>query len=99
MKLYNECKNINDIREAIDHIDKQIIELIAKRSKYVHKAAEFKTSTETVKAKDRVLKMLITRRQWAKENNINQDFIEDLYKKIVNYFINEEMIKWQSSDK
>ena len=99
MKLPEECKNINDIREAIDNIDRQIVELIAKRSKYVHKAAQFKTSTETVKAEDRVLKMLLTRKQWAKENNLSEEFIADLYKNIINYFINEEMKKWQSSNK
>ena len=98
MKKPEDCENINDIRGAIDSIDKEIIELIAKRSKYVHKAAEFKTSAETVKAEDRVLKMLSARRQWAKENNLNEEFIADLYKNIVNYFINEEMIKWKSSD-
>lgn len=99
MKKPEECGNINDIREAIDSIDKKIIELIAKRSKYVHKAAEFKTSAGTVKAGDRVKKMLSTRRQWAKNNNLNEDFIEELYKFIINYFINEEMIKWQSFSK
>ena len=99
MKLPGECENINDIREAIDNIDRQIIGLIAKRSKYVHKAAQFKTSTETVKAEDRILKMLSTRRQWAKNNNLKEDFIVELFKLIVNYFINEEMIKWQSPNK
>jgi isochorismate pyruvate lyase len=99
MKKPEACENINDIREAIDSIDREIIELIAKRSKYVYKAAEFKTSSETVKAEDRVLKMLSIRRQWARENNLSEDFIENLYKQIVNYFINEEMIKWKSSNK
>ena len=99
MKLPEECDDINDIREAIDNIDRHIIELIAKRSKYVHKAAQFKTSTKSVKAEDRVLIMLSARKQWAKDNNLNEEFIADLYKNIVNYFINEEMKKWQSSNK
>jgi isochorismate pyruvate lyase len=99
MKNPEVCENISDIREAIDSIDKEIIELIAKRSKYVHKAAEFKTSSETVKAEDRVKKMFLARRKWAKENHLSEEFIADLYKSIVNYFINEEMKKWQSTDR
>jgi len=38
MKLPNDCENIFDIREAIDSIDKEIIDLIGKRAGYVHSA-------------------------------------------------------------
>ena len=98
MKEPKECKNIDDIRENIDFIDKQIISLLSKRSEYVHNAAKFKTSVSTVKADDRVKAMLLKRREWAKENNLNEDFIESLYTNIVEFFINQEMNKWKEKE-
>ncbi len=49
MKNATECKNMEDIREAIDNIDNNIVELIAKRSNYVHEAAKFKKKRDSCK--------------------------------------------------
>ena len=48
------CKNMNDIRDAIDNIDENIVKLISKRAKYVHKASEFKQSEIAVRDEKRV---------------------------------------------
>lgn len=97
MKKPDECNSINDIRDAIDEIDKNIISLIASRASYVHEAAKFKTSSKSVRDEDRVQKMLVKRKEWAIEKNIKPEFIEKLFQSIVNYFINEEMVKWKNS--
>lgn len=95
MKKPEECETINDIRENIDIIDKKIITLLSKRADYVHNAIKFKSSISTVKAGDRVKSMLLKRREWAIENQLNEDFIESLFQNIVDFFINEEMNKWK----
>ncbi len=91
MKNPEECKNMTDIRQEIDCIDKNIIALIAKRARYVYKAAEFKTDQKSVKAPDRVKAMLQKRGEWAEEHNINPKVIMKIYKELVDYFISEEM--------
>ena len=90
MKQPQDCQNIQDIRLAIDSLDREIINKLGKRFEYVKAAAKFKNSTEDVKATDRLNSMLQQRRVWAKENNLHPDVIEKLYRDLVGYFINEE---------
>ena len=40
MKKPENCENMNDIRSAIDEIDKDIVTKIALRAKYVSSAAK-----------------------------------------------------------
>jgi len=95
MKEAKDCENMNDIRVEIDDIDSKIINLIAKRATYVNKAAQFKKNETEVKAPLRVENMLKQRRLWAEEKNVNPEFIEQLFKDMVNYFINKEMSEWK----
>lgn len=60
-----DCKNLEEIRDGMDAIDRQIIALLSQRVAYVKAAAKFKTSAAAVAAPDRVQKVLDTRRQWA----------------------------------
>ncbi|HEY1407188.1 MAG TPA: chorismate mutase [Spirochaetota bacterium] len=98
MKKADECSTIEDVREAIDQIDNEIITLLSRRALYVEKAAEYKTSSISVRAEDRIRKMLVTRRSWAVEKGINPDFIESMYAMIVDFFVSEEMKKWKSGN-
>ncbi|MCP3660167.1 MAG: isochorismate-pyruvate lyase [Bacteroidetes bacterium] len=95
MKEPNKCENITEIRKAIDKIDKEIIALIGKRYLYVKNAAKFKKDKQDVKAKNRVTGMLKKRRALAKQNGLNPNFIEELFKNIVSYFINKEITEWE----
>ncbi|MEW5861739.1 MAG: isochorismate lyase [Cyanobacteriota bacterium] len=96
MKEPDECLNIQEIRQEIDRIDRQIIGAFGKRFEYVKAVAKFKTSETSVKAPERVKSMLQQRRLWAEEHGLNPDVIEKLYQDLVNYFINEESKHWQS---
>lgn len=88
------CADMNDIRTEIDRIDRAVVALLGRRRRYVHAAARFKTSAETVRAKERFAAMLETRREWAREEELNPDAVEKLYRDLVNHFIDEEMHRW-----
>lgn len=98
MKDASVCESIEDIRKNIDHIDKQIVGLLAKRSEYVKVASSFKKSKSDVQASERVKRMMAERRNWAIDNNISPDFVEQLFKNIVSFFIHSEMAHWEKSD-
>lgn len=85
------CKNLNEIRENIDRIDDQIVKLIAEGSTYVSQAANFKKTTDDVKAPERVEMIIKKMRGLAKENNLNPDIIEVVYRDMINAFINMEL--------
>lgn len=94
MKKPPECENMDDIRLEIDAIDSEIVALIGKRAGYVHAAAKFKKDPASVKAPERVKRMLAQRRRLAEEQHLDPDFIENLFSTIVEYFIAGEMKTW-----
>ena len=51
MKI-EKCTTLNEARENIDSVDKEIVALIAKRNDYIKQIAHFKTSVEEVKAEE-----------------------------------------------
>ena len=91
MKDPDECANIHEVREEIDIIDREVIDALSKRFKYVVAAARFKTSEASVRAPDRFHAMLQQRREWALESGLNPDVVENLYRELVNYYIEEEL--------
>ena len=91
MKNPGDCVSIVEIREGIDLIDKQLIELIGKRFQYVKEIVKFKSNKEDVEAKPRYEEVLRIRKQWATEQNLNPDVIETIYKTMIQYFIEEQL--------
>ena len=91
MKKPEDCASIVEIREGIDIIDKQLIELIGKRFLYVKEIVKFKSNQEEVEAKKRYDEVIRVRRQWATQENISPDVIEAIYNTLIQYFIEEQM--------
>ncbi len=50
----NNCQSLEEVRNHIDQLDDQIVELIAARNGYVKQAANFKHSIEEIKANERM---------------------------------------------
>jgi len=95
MKKVKECKNMQDIRFAIDQIDKKIVESIALRAEYVHEAAKFKNSESEVKDDDRVKNVIESKKALADKYGISPVLISNIYKIMIDFFINEEMKEWK----
>lgn len=95
MKQPEDCASIEDVREAIDDLDRGVLRLLGQRTQYVTAAAHFKTDQKGVSAPERQKAMLARRRVWADEENLDPDFVEDLYGRIVSHFIAREMKRWQ----
>ena len=94
MQKASDCKSLPEVRKAIDELDQEIIKLIGQRHNFVQKASEFKFSEQHVKAPERFASMLEKRKVWAKEQNLNPEVVANLFKDLVNYFINEELKTW-----
>ncbi|MDP8932719.1 MAG: isochorismate lyase [Cyanobacteriota bacterium] len=96
MKDPDECANIHEVREEIDIIDREVIDALSKRFQYVIAAARFKTSEASVRSFDRFHDMLQKRREWAQESGLNPDVVENIYRDLVNYSIEEELKHYKS---
>lgn len=93
----DQCTNLDEIRAGMDAIDREIIDLIARRVAYVRAAADFKTSSANVAAPERVAAVLKTRRQWAEAKGLSGDVIEGLYRDLVAYSVSEEHKQWEAN--
>lgn len=90
-KQPSECASIHEVRQEIDNIDRTIIGLIGQRSHYVHEVVKYKAPTASaIEASDRRNSMLVERRQWAEAEGLCPDVIEQIYDRLVQYFIEEE---------
>src|SRR5271166_6101884 len=92
-----ECRSLEEIREGMDALDREIIRILVRRVAYVKAAARFKTSPAAVAAPDRVQKVLDTRREWALEAGLDGEVVRALYRDIVTYCVREEKKHWEKS--
>jgi len=90
-RLPSECTNISEVRGEIDNIDRVVIKLIRDRFDYVKEVVKYKEATaSSIEASDRRTAALADRRKWAEEVGLNPDVIEDVYARLIQYFIEEE---------
>src|SRR3954467_737964 len=92
----SECASLAEVRAEIDRIDRSIIALIGERAGYVHAAARFKSSEADVAAPARQASMLLDRRAWAEQSDLDPDVVEKLYRDLVAYFILRETEHWKT---
>ena len=92
MKLPADCCTIDEIRDAIDSIDKEVINLLGKRYQYVKEIIRFKKPTkESVVAQERFNSVITSRRLLAEEAGLDPNIIEKIYRELLGHFINEEL--------
>jgi isochorismate pyruvate lyase len=91
MKSPIECNTIEEIRQEIDALDRQIIEALGRRFGYVKAITRFKKTEVEVRAAERYNAVLQARREWAAEAGLDPDVIEQMYRQLIGYFIDAEM--------
>lgn len=90
-RLPSECTNIAEVRNEIDNIDKVIIRLLSARFEYVKEVVKYKEKTaNSIEASGRRNAALADRRKWAEEAGLSPDVVEEIYDRLIRYFIEEE---------
>lgn len=82
---------IEDVRREIDELDRQIVDLIARRQRWVVEAGRLKTDTTAVRAPDRVEKVVAKVRSLAVDASASPDVIESTYRAMIAAFIDLEL--------
>lgn len=91
MKSPAECSSIEEVRAAIDALDREIVQAIGLRAQYVKAITRFKKTEQDVRAPDRRRQVLAARRAWAEQAGMNPDVVEQIYTLLIDYFVTEEM--------
>lgn len=86
-----ECESLEEIRAAIDGIDRAILAALRNRLDYVRAAGRFKRNSNEVRAVERVKSMLAERRAWAEQLDLDPDWIEEMYRLLIDGFIRLEL--------
>lgn len=78
------CTNIEEIRDAIDMIDMEIIQWFANRHKYVLEIVKFKSPDEEgIVARERKELVLKQRRAWAEEHGLDGKMMEEVFSLLI----------------
>src|ERR1035437_6866683 len=91
MKEAKDCQNIQEVREAIDEIDYQILKSFALRNEYVEAIVKFKHDKDGIIAGERQIEVLQRRSQWANELGLNPGVMKKIYKILIDSNILEEL--------
>ncbi len=94
------CDNLQEIREAIDVIDQEIIQLFAHRHEYVKEIVKFKSGDEEgIIARERKELVLEQRRAWAEERGLDAEMIEKIFRLLIDKNIQIQFDIYNSNNK
>ncbi len=97
MKDPKSCTSIEEVRNEIDSIDREIMELIAKRQEYVHEIVRFKTNHDSIVAQDRQNQLYEQRMVWAHELDLSPAMIDEMFRTMVRHNIQKELESHKNS--
>ena len=89
-----QCESLAQVREQIDRIDTQIVQLLAERGGYVLAAARFKRSAAEVRAPQRVEQVIDRVRALAERQGAMPDVVERIYREMIEAFTDAEQRHW-----
>ncbi|WP_426141077.1 chorismate mutase [Pseudomonas sp. DWP3-1-2] len=85
------CTSIEEVRQHIDRIDRDVVALLARRGNLVTQAAAFKKTAEDVRAPARVEQVISKVRAIADDAGASPDVVERVYRAMIAAFIDEEL--------
>jgi len=83
MKTPSACRNLEDVRAAVNAIDRDIVKLLGKRVKYAMAALRFKTDVSEVAVPAHRKRLFAQRREWAAAQGVNAKMVQDIFQAIV----------------
>ncbi len=96
MKI-EECQSLTEVRNHIDQLDDQIVELIAARNSYVKQAANFKHSLEEIKANERMEAVMDRVRYKAMEFGVSPNLLTKLYSIMIDAMVESEISEFRNA--
>lgn len=85
-----KCKNLGEVRENIDRLDRRIVPLLAERATYVEQAAGFKPTKAAVVDAARIEEIVLKVRHMAIEEGMCPDLAENIYRSMIEAYIIHE---------
>ncbi len=94
------CDNIQEIRDAIDVIDQEILQLFAQRHEYVKEIVKFKSGDEEgIIARERKEQVLKQRKAWAEVWGLDTETMEEVFRLVIDKNIQIQLNIYNSNNK
>lgn len=77
------CRSMEDVRGQIDRIDREIVGLLAERQTYIERAAQLKTSRQTVHDAARIEDVVTKVVAEAKRQGLSPEIAEPVWREII----------------
>ena len=90
-KNADHCESMRDVRQAIDSLDEQLLDILAKRITYIERAAEIKTSIDSIRDEERIEAIIGKRSAQAREHGYSEAIIESIFRQLIEYSVAHEM--------
>jgi isochorismate pyruvate lyase len=88
------CRSMADVRAGVDHIDQQLVALLAQRFAYMDAAARIKSDRATVRDEQRKAEVIANVRRAALDQRIPQELISQIWDQLVEGSIAYELDRW-----
>ncbi len=89
------CKDLKELRDNIDRIDREIVRLVAERSQFVEQAAIFKNDEAVIREPNRIRVVINNVRSHAAEFGVDPDIVERVYREMIDAFIDLELKEYR----
>jgi len=83
MKSPAQCRNLVDIRAAVNAIDRDLVRLLAKRQKYALAALQFKHDRKSIGDPRHRKAMFAQRKLWAAPGKLNPRMVQKIFQAVV----------------
>ena len=90
--------SLAQVRDHIDHIDREMVTLLADRARLVREAAQFKSSADAVRAPDRVEQVVANVKAIAAGLGADPQLVEEVYRTMIAKLIEMELREHASSE-
>ena len=90
MTRFVQCASLNEVRQQIDRVDRELVALIAERGNYVRQAAGFKKTAAEVPAPQRVAQVLARVAALARESGADPMVVAATWRAMIAAFIRFE---------
>lgn len=86
-----DCSSMAELRVEIDHLDRQLVELIAKRTTFIDRAAVLKQGEKMpARITSRVEEVVDNVRKLAVENKLDPQITETVWRDLIEWSIAKE---------
>ena len=92
-----DCQSMSEVREGVDHLDRQLVALIAERARYMEAAARIKPSRDVVRDEWRIADVLSKVEAEAGKHGLSTEIATPVWRELVERSIAYEFKIWDAT--